>query len=288
MAKKDIYQEITNQIIADLEKGTPIWEQPWRKGFLGFPINVFSKSFYSGINTLILWLRQSRTGFETSQWLSFLQVKKLGGSIKKGERATAIIFYKKLVIVDEENEEEKTIPFLKTHSVFNLSQTEGLEHLIKKFSSKEKPNFKDVERAEKLIKESKANIAFAPIDRACYLPIEDKILIPKKKQFKTQEGYYSTAFHELSHWTGHKSRLNRAVRNKQGSKAYAFEELIAEISASFVCCHLGFEYSTQHSAYIKSWLEVLKEDKKAIFRASSQAQKATEFILENFQGEVFS
>ena len=285
MTKKDIYQEVTNQIISDLEKGTPIWEQPWRKGFLGFPVNVFSKSFYSGINTLILWLRQSNTGFETSQWLSFLQVKKLGGSIKKGEKATSIIFYKKLVIVDEESEEEKTIPLLKTHAVFNLSQTEGLEHLIKKVSSKEKSLFKDVEKAEKLIKESKANIAFAPIDRAYYLPVEDKILMPKKSQFKTQEGFYSTAFHELSHWTGHKSRLNRPVENKQGSKSYAFEELIAEISASFVCCHLGFEYSTQHSAYIKSWLEVLKEDKKAIFRASSQAQKATEFILRNLQNE---
>ena len=286
MTKKDIYQEVTNQIISDLEKGTPIWEQPWKKGFLGFPVNVFSKSFYSGINTLILWLRQSNTGFETSQWLSFLQVKKLGGSIKKGEKATSIIFYKKLVIVDEESEEEKTIPLLKTHAVFNLSQTEGLEHLIKKSSSKEKPPFKDVEKAEKLIKESKANIAFAPIDRACYLPVEDKILMPKKSQFKTQEGFYSTAFHELSHWTGHKSRLNRPMKNKEGSPAYAFEELIAEISASFICCHLGFEYSTQHSAYIKSWLEVLKEDKKAIFRASSQAQKATEFIFGNFKEET--
>ena len=111
--------------------------------------------------------------------------------------------------------------------------------------------------------------------------------MPKKEQFKTQEGFYSTAFHELSHWTGHKSRLNRPKGNKKGSKAYAFEELIAEISASFICCHLGFEYSTQHSAYVKSWLEVLKEDKKAIFRASSQAQKATEFILGKLKKEAF-
>ena len=99
MAKKDIYQEVTNQIILDLEKGTPIWEQPWRKGFLGFPFNIFSNSFYSVINTLILWLRQSKTGFKTSQWLTFLQVKNLGGSIKKREKATPIIFYKNLVIV---------------------------------------------------------------------------------------------------------------------------------------------------------------------------------------------
>ena len=286
MDKKDIYQEITNQIISDLEKGLPVWEKPWEKGFMGFPENAFSKSFYSGVNTLILWLRQSTTGFETSQWMTFLQVKKLGGKVKKGEKATRIVFYKKLMITDEESEEEKTIPLLKTHAVFNLSQTEGLGHLIKKFSSKEKPLFQDVKKAEELIKKSEADIAFAPIDRACYQPVDDKILMPKKEQFKTQEGFYSTMFHELSHWTGHKSRLNRKKGNKKGSKDYAFEELIAEISASFICCHLGFEYSTQHSAYVKDWLKVLKEDKKAIFKASSQAQKATEFILGNVQQAV--
>ena len=283
MIKKDIYQEVTNQIISDLEQGLPIWEKPWEKGFMGFPENAFSKSFYSGVNTLILWLRQSTTGFETSQWMTFLQVKKLGGKVKKGEKATRIVFYKKLTITDEESEEDKTIPLLKPHAVFNLSQTTGLEHLIKKSSFKEEPLFQDVKKAEELIKKSQADIAFAPIDRACYQPTEDKILMPKKEQFKTQEGFYSTMFHELSHWTGHKSRLNRKKGNKKGSKDYAFEELIAEISASFICCHLGFEYSTQHSAYIKDWLEVLKEDKKAIFKASSQAQKATEFILGNAQ-----
>ena len=286
MCKKDIYQEITNQIISDLEQGLPIWEKPWEKGFMGFPVNAFSKSFYSGVNTLILWLRQSRTGFETSQWITFLQAKKQGGSIKRGERATQIVFYKKLLVTDKESEEEKTIPLLKAHAVFNLSQTEGLEHLIKKPSSKEEPLFQDVEKAEQLIKKSKADISFAPIDQACYLPEDDKILMPKKEQFKTQEGFYSTMFHELSHWTAHKSRLERPMRGKKRSKAYAFEELIAEISASFICCHLGFEYSTQHSAYVKTWLEVLKEDKKAIFRASSKAQKATEFILGNVQNEA--
>ena len=286
MVKKDIYQEITNQIVSDLERGLSVWEKPWEKGFMGFPENAFSHSFYSGINTLILWLRQSKTGFETSQWITFLQVKKLGGKVKKGEKATQIVFYKNLLIKDEKTEEEKTIPLLKTHAVFNLSQTEGLENLIEKPSFKEELKFQDVEKAEELIKKSKADISFAPIDRACYLPIDDKILMPKKEQFKTQEGFYSTMFHELSHWTGHKSRLKRPIRNKKGSKAYAFEELIAEISESFICCHLGFEYSTQRSAYVKDWLKVLREDKKAIFKASSQAQKATEFILGNVQGEA--
>ena len=183
---------------------------------------------------------------------------------------------------------KKQSPLLKTHAVFNLSQTKGLEHLIKKFSSKEEPRFQDVEKAEQLIKKSQADISFAPVDRACYLPMEDKIIMPKKEQFKTQEGFYSTIFHELSHWTGHESRLERPMEGKRKSKTYAFEELIAEISASFICCHLGFEYSTQHSVYVKDWLEVLKEDEKAIFKAASKAQKATEFILGNIQGEEAS
>ena len=215
MANKDIYQEITNQIISDLKRGLPVWEKPWEKGFMGFPTNAFSKSFYSGINTLILWLRQSKVGFETSQWITFLQVKKLGGSIKKGEKATRIVFYKKLVITDKKSEEEKTIPLLKTHAVFNLSQTKDLEHLIKKSSFKEEPLFQDVEKAEQLITKSKADISFAPVDNACYLPEEDKILMPKKEQFKTQEGFYSTMFHELSHWTAHKLRLERPIKNQK-------------------------------------------------------------------------
>ena len=278
MAKKDIYQEITNQIISDLEQGTPVWEKPWEKGFTGFPINVFSKSFYSGINTVILWHRQSQLGADSSQWLTFRQAQNLGGHIKKGAKAICVIFYKKITVEDKETEEEKTIPILKAYPVFNLSQCEGLEHL-KKIPVTEDQIFQDEKQAEELIKTSKAEIVMAAFDEAGYQPKEDRILMPKKSQFKTGEGFYSTMFHELSHWTGHKSRLNRKTENRFGSKDYAFEELVAEISASFLCCHLGFRYSTRHSAYVDSWIKVLKEDKTAIFRASSLAQKATEFIL---------
>ena len=283
MLKKDIYQEITNQIISDLEEGTPVWEKPWEKGFMGFPINVSSKSFYSGINTVILWLRQSQLGADSSQWLTFRQAQNLGGYVKKGERATCIIFYKKITVEDKKTEEEKTIPMLKAYPVFNLSQCEGLDHL-KETPIEKDQTFKDEEQAEELIKATKAKVVMAAFDEACYQPKEDRILMPKKSQFKTGEGFYSILFHELSHWTGHKLRLNRKVDNRFGSKEYAFEELVAEISASFLCCHLGFRYETRHSSYVKSWIDVLREDKTAIFRASSLAQKATEFIL-NFKNQ---
>ena len=131
MVKKDVYQDITNQIILDLEKGLPVWEKPWEKEFVGFPINVSSNSFYSGINTVILWLRQSQIRADSSQWITFRQAQNLGGRIKKGEKATCIIFYKKITIEDKKTEEEKTIPMLKTYPVFNLSQCEGLDQLKK-------------------------------------------------------------------------------------------------------------------------------------------------------------
>ena len=203
---------------------------------------------------------------------------KLRRSYQKRRKATCVIFYKKITIEDKETEEEKTIPILKAYPVFNLSQCEGLDHLKKAPVEKDQV-FKDEAQAEELIKASKADIVMAAFDTACYQSKEDKILMPKKSQFKTQEGFYSTLFHELSHWTGHKSRLNRKTESHFGSKDYAFEELVAEISASFLCCHLGFRYSTRHSSYVKSWIEVLREDKTAIFRASSLAQKATKFIL---------
>ena len=230
VTKKDIYQEVTNRIVSDLEKGLLVWEKPWKKGVMSVPINAFSKSFYSGINTLTLWMKQAEEGFETSQWLSFLQTKNLGGSIKKGETAQ-IMSYKKLEVTDEKTEETKTIHTQKKHCVFNISQTKGLKHLIKKSSSsKDKPVFQDEKKAEELIKTSQAEINFAPIDRAYYLPIKDKILMPKKEQFETKEAFYSTLFHELSHWTGHKSRLERPIKNQKGSKVYAFEELISRVS----------------------------------------------------------
>ena len=150
---------------------------------------------------------------------------------------------------------------------------------MKETPAEKDQTFKDEKQAEELIKATKAKIVMAAFDEAGYQPKKDRILIPKKLQFKTQEGFYSTLFHELSHWTGHKSRLNRKVDNRFGSKDYAFEELVAEISASFLSCHLGFRYETRHSSYVNSWIKVLREDKTAIFRASSLAQKATEFIL---------
>ena len=180
--------------------------------------------------------------------------------------------------------EEKQIPLLRVYPVFNLSQCEGLNHLVKTPDKKEQ-TFKDETEAEELVKSSKAQITIANFNKAFYTPSEDKISMPKKSQFKTKEGFYSTLFHELSHWTGHHSRLDRKIDGEFGSKDYAFEELVAEISASFLCCHFGFRYSTQHSTYVKSWIEILKEDKTAIFKASAKAQKATEFIL-NFNKEL--
>lgn len=278
--KNEIYSQVTEQIIVDLEAGTVPWEQPWSGGF-SLPRNGSTHNFYSAINILILWMRQKKAGFTSSQWLTFNQAMALGGSVKKGEKATRILFYSPLKI-EEKNDtgelEEKTIPMLKTHSVFNLTQIEGLESLVeieRGTTHKSEPEI--CEGAEKILGASGARLAFDGGAMAFYNMESDSIHMPEKSQFKDQLGYYGTLLHELTHWTGAETRLNRNLQAK-GTTQYAVEELVAELGSSFLCAHVGLKYTAQYASYIDSWLKVLREDKSAIFKAASQARIATEFL----------
>ncbi len=279
--RDELYSQVTEQIIADLEAGTIPWEQPWVGGF-SLPRNASTQSSYSGINILILWMRQKKACFTSSQWLTFNQARELGGSVKKGEKATRILFYKPLKI-DGKNEtgesEEKTIPMLKTHAVFNLSQIEGLESLQKiehATASTKEPEV--CQQAETILAKSGAQLSFDCGALAFYNVNSDSIHMPEKTSFKDQLGYYKTLLHELVHWTGAENRLDRNFASK-GTAQYAHEELIAELGSSFLCAHVGLKYTAQHAAYIESWLKVLREDKAAIFKAASQARIATEFLI---------
>lgn len=283
MSKKpeEIYSQVTDQIIADLEAGTVPWEQPWSGGF-SLPRNGSTTNFYSGINILILWMRQKKAGFKSSQWLTFNQAKALGGAVKKGEKATRILFYSPLK-VEEKNEagnvEEKTISMLKVHSVFNLTQIEGLESLAEIERGtvlKSEPEI--CEEAEKVLKNSGAKLSFDGGPMAFYDIKTDSIHMPEKAMFKDQIGFYGTLLHELTHWTGAETRLNRNLESTKAKTQYAVEELVAELGSSFLCAHVGLKYTIQHASYIDSWLKVLREDKGAIFRAASQARVATEFL----------
>jgi antirestriction protein ArdC len=270
--KGDIYQTITDKIIAALETGTAPWIKPWAS--LGAPRNAITGREYSGINTVLL----AMTDCTSNQWLTFQQAKTAGGNVKKGEKGTTVVFFKPLTIkekTDQQTEDEKVIPLLRTFTVFNTQQIEGLPE---KFTPPIKPQisaFDENEAAETLL--NQAQIQYG-MNRACFIPSLDKIHLPNKSEFNSIPDFYATALHELTHWTGHKNRLARDFTGRFGDAAYAFEELIAELGAAFLCASTGINGQLQHDSYIASWLKVLKNDKKAIFTASAAARKANEFL----------
>lgn len=270
--KNDIYQTITNQIIEVLEQGSAPWVKPWSAA--GLSRNAVTGREYSGINTILL----AMTPYASPLWLTYNQAKAAGAQVRKGEHGTTIVLFKPFQVADVNNPEgaEKTIPLLRSFTVFNSQQIDGLPE---KYTATPKPqldNFTDNEQAELLL--AQAVIEHGK-GRACFIPSADVIYMPNKNDFKSIPDYYATGLHELTHWTGHKARLARDFNGRFGDSAYAFEELIAELGAAFLCAHCGIDGQLQHASYIASWLKVLKSDKRAIFTAAAAARKSTEFLI---------
>ncbi|MDP1871704.1 MAG: zincin-like metallopeptidase domain-containing protein [Gallionella sp.] len=271
--KSDIYQTITDKIIEALEAGSAPWVKPWAS--LGAPRNAITGREYSGINTVLL----AMTEFSSNQWLTFQQARQAGGNVKKGEKGTTVVFFKPLTIKEKAeaqgDDKEKVIPLLRTFTVFNTQQ---IENLPEKFNQPIKPQlseFEDNAAAETLLNQAKIQYG---MNRACFIPSLDKIHLPNKTDFKSIPDFYAVALHELTHWSGHKNRLARDFSGRFGDAAYAFEELVAELGAAFLCASTGVDGQLQHDSYIASWLKVLKNDKKAIFTAAAAARKASEFL----------
>nr|WP_081871720.1 zincin-like metallopeptidase domain-containing protein [Parvularcula oceani] len=289
----DLYQEVTDTIIAQLEEGRLPWVQPWGKvpGGTGapgvaLPENAATGRAYSGINVLLLWGAAFERGFPCQRFLTFKQALSLGGCVRKGERGTHVVYADRFTPKDGGNEnatggggddEDREVWFLKRYTVFNLSQIGGLPDEVTA-SAPPLPEREIVPRAEALIAATKADFRIGG-DRAYYAPGPDVIQVPPQPAFREQINYYRTCFHELSHWTGHGSRLTRNLTTGFGTKDYAREELVAEMSAAFLCARLGIVPTVRHADYIGSWLEVLREDKRAIFKAASLASKAADFVL---------
>jgi antirestriction protein ArdC len=265
----DKYQEITNQIIESLEAGTTPWVKPWASS--GAPYNVSTGNAYQGINHILL----SMSPYKSSGWMTFNQARDCGGSVRRGEKSSAqVVFFKPLTIKDKATDEEKQIPLLKTSAVFNIEQIEGLpeKYLPKVLGAGQ--SFEDNTRAAALMSQAKVVHGGS---QACFIPSRDEIHLPNKTEFKSAADYHATALHELTHWTGHKPRLDRTFGARFGDNAYAFEELVAELGAAFLCSDCGIDGKLQHETYIASWVKVLKDDKRAIFTASSAARKAADF-----------
>lgn len=282
-----LYDEITDKIIAELEAGRVPWVQPWgteaAKAPLSMPRNAASARPYSGINVLILWGAVIERGFAGQSWLTFRQALALGGHVRKGERGTTVVYADRFVPADERRraremgEEAQAVPFLKRFTVFNTDQCEGLPADVATTAPMPPPGVIEPQ-VEALIKATGIDFRIGG-NRAFYMPAEDYVQVPPPAAYFEPINWHRTALHELGHASGHPSRLNRDLGGSYGTKEYAFEELIAELCAAFSCASLGIVPTVRHADYIGSWLDVLREDNRAIVRAASQASKAADYLL---------
>ncbi len=287
--KVSLYDEVTRRIVAELEQGCVPWVQPWGRAnvALGLPRNAATQRHYSGINILILWGAVISRGYSAQHWLTFKQALALGGNVRKGERGTTVCYTDRFTPQSEKERAAKTgdepgqVPFLKRFTVFNVAQCDGLPEGVYGVPAPV-PERDVIPQAESLIAATGADFRVGG-DRAFYVTSHDFIQVPPQPAFFQQIDYYRTCFHELGHWTGAAKRLARDLTGSKGSHPYAREELVAEMTSAFVCASLNIAPTVRHTDYLGSWLEVLREDNRAIFRAASQASKAADFIL-NCQG----
>jgi antirestriction protein ArdC len=297
--QSNLYLAVTNQIVELLESQKLTWNKPWitfsKDGRR--PHNASSGRTYSGLNQILLSIRQMRSKYPYSGWMTFKQIQDEGGRVIAGNKASSIFHYKliysdnmsrkyeseqvlQMSLNEQQDLELRKNSLLLYYSVFNLAQTSGLP--VAYYALKETPILSEVEKddtADNLITKTKARIIHLVANEACYNYVNDVIFLPERNQFKGTVPYYETVLHELAHWTGHKTRLNRSLKNVFGSEEYAKEELVAELCSAFLCTDLGFSMSiTNSAAYIQDWIRVLKADSRNIFKAIRSAEDATRFI----------
>jgi antirestriction protein ArdC len=278
--KRDLYAEVSARIVAELEAGALPWLKPWSSTpGANTPCNAVSNRPYSGCNVVLLWMAQA-AGYRTPRFLTFKQALELGGHVRKGERGTKVYFVKQLEVQEgaDGNSPTRLVPMMREYTVFNVDQCEELPDSVKsgKPMRVRNPDTRD-ELADEFLRSTGADIREGH-GEAYFVPSRDFISVPAFEAFKGADHFYNVAFHELTHWTGHKSRLDRDLRNRFGSRAYAAEELIAELGAAFLCAEFGFDGDVRHSGYIGHWIELLKGDKRAFFTACSQASKAADYL----------
>lgn len=285
--RASLYDEITDKIIAELEAGRVPWVQPWGTAAanvpLSMPKNAATGRRYSGINVLILWGAVIERGFAGQSWLTFRQALALGGHVRKGERGITVVYADRFVPADERRrahetgEQAQAVPFLKRFTVFNADQCDGLPADIATTAPMPLPGMIEPQ-VEALIKATGIDFRIGG-NRAFYAPAEDYVQVPPPAAYFEPINWHRTALHELGHASGHRLRLNRDLGGAYGTTKYAVEELIAELCAAFSCASLGIVPTVRHADYIGSWLQVLREDNRAIVRAASQASKAADYLL---------
>lgn len=276
--KRDLYQEVTDRIVSLLEAGTTPWQKDWsqRPGD-GVPCNAVTNRPYSGINVLIYWI-SAQQGFSQPRYLTYNQAKKAGGNVRKGEKGDKVYLFQPITVKDKKTDEEKKIPLIREWTVFNVEQCDNLpENVVHGKPARALNKDEREELADEFVKATGADFREGK-GSPMYVPSKDFITVPNFKSFKSKEGYYGAVFHELGHWTGHKARLDRDLKLRFDTQSYAMEELVAELTAAFLCAEFGFNYETNNAAYLGHWISVMKADKRAIFTATSAAQKAANYL----------
>jgi antirestriction protein ArdC len=284
-ARVNLYDEVTDRIVKQLEQGCVPWVQPWQTsgGAFALPVNAATSRYYTGINILILWDAASARGFGANRWLTFRQSLSLGGNVRKGERGTTACYADSFIPRGEQErareagDEPSRVPFLKRFTLFNVEQCENLPAELLEPPREVSENEIHAD-ADALIAATNADIRIGG-GEAFYHRGDDYIRVPPQTSFFDPINFYRTCCHELSHWAGHKSRLARDLENRFGSSGYAREELVAELSCAFLCAHLNIVPTVRHADYLGNWLTVLRDDSRAIFNAASLASKAADFIL---------
>lgn len=290
--RRDLYAEVTQRILAALAQGVRPWACPWtpQASTLARPMRHTGEP-YRGINVLLLWCTAQERGYQQNTWLTYKQAEALGGHVRKGERGALVVYAGRLTPDDTTSAEEETaepaqargVAFLRSYTVFNVEQLEGLPANGEVLGA-EQPRVTPDERAEAFFAATGARVHHGG-NRAFYAPGPDVVQLPQPSAFKDAAAYAATKAHELAHWTGHPQRLAREFGKRFGDAAYAVEELVAELCAAFVCADLqiGTEPREDHAAYVADWLKVLQADSRAIFTAAAQAQRAADY-LHQYQG----
>lgn len=265
----DLMKSMTDKIIKAMSDGVAPWQKPWESRGADTAMNFSTKKEYKGFNRLFLTMLSA--GHGSNFWLGYGQAKKLGGSVKKGEKGTQILA--PMIFKDKKDPTKTFVGGFKPATVFNLTQCEGIEIPVVEIEERKI----EAKFLDKFIKNTGAKIVYN--DQACYIPSKDVVGMPDKNQFYSENGYYGTVLHELIHWTGSKKRLDRSAdKSKSG---YAFEELIAELGSYFASEKIGCPNEAEnHTSYLKSWLKALKDDPKYLIDAASKAEKAANFLID--------
>ncbi|MET4232636.1 antirestriction protein ArdC [Bradyrhizobium sp. LA6.10] len=277
----DIHQHLTDRIVAAIEAGAGQWQMPWHRGSGSrHPVNIASGNKYRGVNVLGLWVEAQVNGYGSHLWGTYRQWAEKGASVRKGQKASYVVFYKEIEVEPggDSEDERKSRLFARATPVFNADQVEGLEQ-VQVAAVDELPD------VDGFVARTGAAIVHGG-NRACFVPKLDEIHMPPRELFtgsatsSATEAYYSTLLHELVHWTGPAHRCDRDLSGRFGTEAYAMEELVGELGAAFLCAELriAVEPRADHAQYLAHWLKVLKADKRAIFTAASKAGEAVAFL----------